>query len=497
MRKRFKTYIKKIKNIFLDDADSKLKIFKNFIWLFIGNAGGRLLKAVIVIYAARKLGAEGYGIFSYALGLAGFFVFFKNIGVDAILTREVAKQPEKEGYYFSTAFWIEIVLLIITGLLIIFVAPLFSGVKEAIVLLPFVALILIFDDLRDLFVAFFRGKEKMELEAVIVVVGNIALVVFGFIALYFLSTPKSFTIANAAASLIGVVTSAFLLKKFLKGIVVNFARNLVVPILKSAWPFAIAGFASMFLFNIDIMMLGWWRSAEEIGFYSAAQKIVGILTMFSGFVATATFPGLSRLAYSDQKKMKNLLEKTLKIIFIITFPLIIGGFLLNDSIIRFLFGQDYLPASEAFTILLFSILAVNAMPVLANFLFVFDKHAKAINYAIIASVCNIAFNFLLIPNYGIKGAATATLISFFVYIILLWREGKKIYNFKILYGLKNSMIAALIMGILVYSFKTIGINILINIIISGVFYFATLYFLKEKLLIEILETINLLKVKNK
>lgn len=472
--------------IFSANNGLKIKIFKNFIWLFAGNVGGRLLRAVVVIYAARKLGAEGYGIFSYALGLSGFFVFFKNIGVDAILTREVAKQPEKENHYFSTAFWIEIVLLIITALLVIFVAPLFSGVKEAIVLLPFVALILIFDDLRDFFVAFFRGKEKMELEAVIVVAGNIALMVFGFIALYFLPTPGLFTIANATASLIGAAVAAFLLKKFLKGIVINFARNLVAPILKSAWPFAIAGFASMFLFNIDIVMLGWWRSVEEIGFYSAAQKIIGILTMFSGLVATTTFPSLSRLAHSDQQKMMDLLRGTLKIIFIITFPLTIGGFLLNDSIIGFLFGQDYLPAVGAFTILLFSILAVNAMPVLANFLFIFDKHAKAINYAIIASACNIAFNFLLIPGYGIKGAATATLISFFVYVFLLWHSVKRECDFEIFSGLIKPFIAALVMGVLVYFLKILGVPILINIAISAIFYFFILYLIKEKITREIL-----------
>ena len=69
--------IKRIKNIFLIDTTLKAKILKNFLWLLVGNSGSRLLKAIIIIYAARKLGVEGYGVFSYALGLAGFFVFLK------------------------------------------------------------------------------------------------------------------------------------------------------------------------------------------------------------------------------------------------------------------------------------------------------------------------------------------------------------------------------------------------------------------------------------
>ena len=483
--------IKKIKNLFFFETKTiRGTIFKNFAWLFAGNIGGRLLKALIVIYAARKLGVEGYGVFSYAFGLAGFFIFFKNIGVDGILTREVAKQPEKEHYYFSTAFWIEIVLLIITAFLVIFIAPFFSVIKDAIPLLPFVALILIFDDLKDLFVAFFRGKDRMDLEALVVVATNITLVLFGFIALYFWASPKSFTISNAIASFTGVIVAAFLLKSFIKGISKNFSKNLVAPILKSAWPFAVAGFASVFLFNVDIIMLGWWRGVEEIGLYSAAQRIIGMLAIFSGFIATATLPSLSRLAHFDQLKMKNVFEGSLKIIFIISFPLVIGGILLSGSIMGFLFGQSYLPATGAFIILLISILAVHIMPIFTNLLFVFDKQAKMINYAIIASICNIALNFLLIPNYGIEGAASATSISFSIYAFLLWRTGKKIFNFKIFFELIKPITAALIMGILVYTLKEMEIHILINIVVSGMFYFLILYLFKEKMLKEILAIIK-------
>ena len=54
---------------------------KNFAWLFAGNTGSHLLKAIITIYAARKLGTEGYGIYSYALGLAGFLFLSKTSGL--------------------------------------------------------------------------------------------------------------------------------------------------------------------------------------------------------------------------------------------------------------------------------------------------------------------------------------------------------------------------------------------------------------------------------
>lgn len=478
--------IKEIKEKFFFKPQSvRGTILKNFLWLFAGNAGSHLLRGLIIVYAARVLGAAGYGTFSYALGLAGFFAFFKNIGVDTILTREVAKQPEKQHYYFATAFWIEIILLAITAFLIIFVAPFFSGVKEAIVLFPFVALIIIFDDLKDLFVAFFRGIEKMEWEALVTVATNIAIVVFGFGALLISVSPLYLALAYAAASLFGaLLAGGIIFVRHVRGFFRSFNKNMVVPILKSAWPFAVGGLAGAFLFNVDIVMLGWWRGTEEIGLYSAAQKIVGILAIFSGFIATVTLPKLSHFAYSDQQKMRHLLESSLKIIFITAFPLVIGGLILKSSIMGFIFGSSYLPATNAFAILLFSILAVHPLAIISTLLFVFDKQAKAIKYALTSSLCNIVLNFLLIPKYGMEGAAVATSISFFVYIILLWRAGKAVCKFHIVSELLKPALATLVMGFLVYILKTVGINFLINIAVSGMFYFACLYFLKEKILVE-------------
>ncbi|MCL5004511.1 MAG: flippase [Patescibacteria group bacterium] len=482
--------IKKIKNIFLVNS-AKAIIFKNFFWLFAGNVGSRFFKAAIIIYAARKLGVDGYGIFSYAVGLAGFFVFIKNIGVDAVLTREVAKDPEKQHKYLSTAFWIEIILLVVTFLLIIFIAPIFSGVRGAAILLPFVALALIFDDLRDLFIAFFRGKDKMELEALVMVAANISLAIFGFIVLFFLPTPKLFAMSTAAASLFGLIAATFLIKPFVKGILKNFTKNLVAPILKSALPIAIGGFASVFLFNVDIVMLGWWRDANEIGLYSAAQKIVGMLAIFSGFISVATFSSLSRFVHSDsQQKIKKLVETSLKMIFIVALPLVIGGVVLKDSLIGLLFGASYLPAANAFAILLFSILAVHPLPMYSNILLAFDKQAKLINYAIAASVCNVALNFFLIPKYGIEGASMATLISFLVYIFLIQRSIKYIYDFNFS-GLFKAATSALLMGFLAYILNISGIHIIINIVISGAFYFLLLYLIKEPIIKEIFSLFNL------
>lgn len=123
--------VPKLKSLFFATDSTKKVVFKNFLWLSVSQVGSRIIRAAITIYAARALGATQYGVFSYALGLAGFFIFFKNIGVDFIMTRDIAKDPESREKIFSTGFWIEIGLLIVTAFLLLFIAPIFSKISAA------------------------------------------------------------------------------------------------------------------------------------------------------------------------------------------------------------------------------------------------------------------------------------------------------------------------------------------------------------------------------
>ena len=60
------------------------------------------MKAVIVIYAARILGAADYGVFSYAITLAGFFSIFVDPGINAVLIRDGAESVrQRNGIRFS------------------------------------------------------------------------------------------------------------------------------------------------------------------------------------------------------------------------------------------------------------------------------------------------------------------------------------------------------------------------------------------------------------
>lgn len=475
----------KIKDLLFQNRNERQTIVKNVFWLSFSQIVSRLIRAVIIIYAARILGAAGYGIFSYVLGLAGFFTIFSDLGISALLTREASQKPEKKLYYFSTAFGIKVFLLLGTTALLIWVAPYFSKIEEATALIPFIALLVIFDGLREFCLSFFRAKEKMELEAFVAILTNVSITVFGFVVLYFSATTQALTFSYIASTGVGALTAIIILRGEFKKIINYFDRTLIKPLFNSAWPMTLSAVLGTFMLNTDVIMLGWWRTAAEIGYYSAGQRIIQVLYTLPGIIASAIFPAISRLVgQKDNRRVGLLMEKGVTSVLSIAIPLVVGGIILSQSIIELLYGKEYLPSAEAFRILLITPLLIFPGMLIGNLILAYDKQRKMSFYLFFAAFGNIVFNAILIPVWGIAGAAIATVVAQLINTGLSWRLVKRINNFYVLRSLKKIIASAIIMGIGSFILNKFGVNIVVNILISAAFYFGLLFLLKEKILEE-------------
>ncbi len=412
-------------------------IFKNTFWLFFGQMAGRLLRAVIVIYAARILGASSWGAFSYALGIAAFLTIFSDIGINALITKEASRNPELKNRYIATAFWTKLTLLaaIIAGVAVAF--PYLTNIPEAAAIMPILIFVFAFDTLRDLGSAISRAMEKMEIESLIGVFTNFAIVALGIIFLIFEPTSQSLAYAYAIGSGAGLLAIWFVLRQQFGNIFANFDRRLVKDILATAWPFGLMGLMGAINLNIDIIMVGWLGSAAEVGYYSAAQKPILLLYIIPSLLASSIFPVMARMAKTFPGAVAALLEKAIAGVILFAIPVVLLGLLFAYPIINVLFGSEYLPAIEPFRILILTILVVYPSTLLGNAIFAFDAQKSFVIFVPIFALCNILFNALLIPIMGIAGAATATLISQIIANFLIWRKMNSIHKLRLWPQFKN------------------------------------------------------------
>ncbi|MEX2410078.1 MAG: flippase [Candidatus Paceibacterota bacterium] len=482
----------KIKNFLFNNGSARQRAVKNTLWLSVGQIGSRVFRALLVIFAARILGTEGYGVFAYILSLAGFFTIFADVGISQILTREVSKKPEEENKYFSSSLGIKIFLVGLVSIIILFFVPHFSKLEAAKHLIPFAALLVVFDSFRDFINAYFRGKEKMELEALTTTVSNIAITVFGFIALLKWQVPDSVTSAYVWAAGAGTVLGIYLVKDKFLSFFSSFDKEIIKPLLKASWPIALSSALGAFMLNIDIIMIGFFHGASDVGLYASSEKIVGLLYMIPALLAASLFPIISRFVEKkDNKKSAKVLEKGLLATFMIAIPLALGGFLLAGEIISLLYGAEYMIDDSITTLRLLLLTPLIIFPgsLLKNYILAYDKQIKMVPIIGLGALLNVVMNLLLIPSLGIIGSAVATIIATSVLYSGIWVLANKINPFYMFNRLFKIIASSFVMVFFVLVFSAFGLNVVLNIVISSLIYFGVLYAWQEETLLEIKKSI--------
>lgn len=476
----------KIKSFLFENKTAKQTVAKNSFWLAVSNFGGRIIKAGVIIYAARVLGTAGYGVFSYAITLAAFLTLFMDPGINGILMRDASKSDDAvQREFFSTTFVLKIIFLTIGVTVILFVAPFFSTLPGARAILPIVAIILALDTLREFFTSLLRAQERMEWEAGIFLLTNLGILVFGFIFLALRTTPGSFAWAYVAGDVIGISLAIWVIRAYFKNLVSYFSKERIMPILNAAWPFAVTGALGGLLTSTDILIISWMRSASDVGVYSAAIRIIQVLYLVPAVFQTSTLPLFSRLANRDPERFRAALERTIKVIFLAAVPLAVGGAILAAPIMRLVFGAPYAVGDTAFAILSLGLLFDFPAVVISSAVFAHNHQKSLIVTSAIGGVANVAFDLLLIPRFGITGSAVATLGALALSNWYLWRMMKKINYFEIVPSLGKVAIAGVVMGIATLALFAAGVNVIVNVAISAIIYFLALYALREPLVAEI------------
>lgn len=480
----------KIKHLLFKNNSTRQTVAKNTFWLAVSNLGGRLTRAIIIIYSARVLGAAEWGIFSYATSLIAFIAVFTDIGISPIFVRETAKAREDfeaQRKILSTSFYLKMVLLVLGILAVVFVVPHVmpraDGVSQKVITI--VLFILAFDTVREFGFSVVRAIEKMEWEAGLYLLTNAAIVVAGFIALYLSKSVVAFTFAYALGTGIGMVATVWALRKKIAGVFSHFSQKLMFYIFRSAWPFAISSLMAVLMINMDILLIGWLLSAEDVGLYSAAQRIVQLLYLLPSVMNTSLLPTFSRLANKDDKKLRSTLEMVVAFVFLLAIPLALGGLFLGKEIVAFVFGAGYIRSTVSFQILMLTILIDFPAVVLSSMVFAYDKQKSLMIYASLGGILNVIFDLILIPRFGISGSAVATLLAQFVSQIYLRRTAKKVNRFRVLYRLKRIFVAAAAMVAAIVLLKLAAVHVLAIIVLASAVYFGILFLLKEPIVQEI------------
>jgi O-antigen/teichoic acid export membrane protein len=431
------------------------------------------------------LGTAGYGVFSYAITLAGFITLFMDPGVNSILMRDAAKSgAEEQRQIFSTMFLLKLCLLVIGVGVVTLIAPLFSTLPGARAILPIVAIVLALDTVREFFTSLLRAQERMQWDAGIFLLTNLGILIFGFTFLALRTTPGALAWGYVAGDVLGIALATFVIRDYFRKFLSHVSLWRIGPILNAAWPFAITGALGTLLTSADILIISWMKTSSDVGIYSAVIRIIQVLYLIPVVIQYSALPLFARLAHKDNPGFRAVFERIVGVIFVASVPLAVGGAILGAEIMHLVFGAAYLGGGLSFRILIVGMMFDFPTVVISSAIFAYNHQRSLIITSIIGGATNVLFDLLLIPRFGITGSAVATLIAQILSNWYLWHIMNKLNPFTVIPKLGNVALAGIAMGIAVGILFLARANVVLCVAAGGIVYLGALALLREPLLLE-------------
>lgn len=387
------------------------KYLGNTSWMF-AEQGLKLVSGVFVgIYVARYLGPERFGIFSYALAIVSIFMAVSKLGMESVLVRELVRYPDRRQEYMGTAFGLMLAAALTSILIISVLVRLIEDEPATRNYIWIMSVGLIF---QTSFVVdyLFQSEVKARLSSI---AKSLALAVNSLIKIG-LVVAGADLLAFAIVYAIEMFMVAFFLALvyFRTGrpsFLFSFRASVVGPLMKSAWPMVMSGVAGMLLMRVDQIMIKHFLGAQQLGLYGAAVKIYEAWIVLPFILSISMLPFITRLKSGTRAEYEQKLTWLFTLAFWASVLFAIVVTLIGDQLIHLAFGEGFYGAGGTLAILVWAS-ALSAFGFMsARYLIVEGMERKIARRNWVAITINIPLNFIMIPAYGIEGAAMATLIS--------------------------------------------------------------------------------------
>jgi O-antigen/teichoic acid export membrane protein len=176
-------------------------------------------------------------------------------------------------------------------------------------------------------------------------------------------------------------------------------------------PLAASAMLALLLIWVDTLFLGYFRPAEDVGVYSIAMRLVKMGAMFNVAINTMFAP-LASDFYNrgEHERLERLLKSVTKWIAALSFPVLIGMGLFSEQVLS-LMGTHYTLGAAALGILVLGMLAESSTGPVANMLMMCGRPRVVLANNITVFVIDVVLCLVLIPRYGMIGAALASAIT--------------------------------------------------------------------------------------
>jgi O-antigen/teichoic acid export membrane protein len=377
------------------------------LYRFTSEIVARLFSLGVVLLAARLLTKQEFGLFSLAWVAGWMLAVAGDFGIQVFLAREVAGRPAGAGLVLRRLLKVRLAagagLLFSAALLLhLWKTPAAGGLFLILLAQTGTSLV-------DFINHLYRGLSRSELESSVNLIHRGLTLLAAWILLQAQATLVSLALAMLSATAVALLGTGLLAARVCPPVQPPVAGRTLAPSLREiagqVLPIGAGILLSELYFRIDLFLIDWWRGKEAVASYAAVFRIFESVKLLPAAVMAVVFPELCRArTLRPALRIGGWLTGLGTAIFLLAvWP--------SEWIVELLFGAPYMDAAPAFRLLL------AAVPLLYfNFVLTHQLIGWRLQrpYAIVCAaglVANFALNVVLIPEWGIQGAAGATILT--------------------------------------------------------------------------------------
>ncbi len=393
---------------------------KNLGWMFFAKITSMVVAFIATAYIARNLGPTNYGELSYAISFVGIFSFLSSLGVEQILYRETIRYPEKRNVYLGSAIAIRVIASLVTAFLCMLSAFILSPKDVSMLLIVIISLTFVCGSFSLLSMEF-QADAQSKYPSIFSIFVVIALNLLKIAVIYF---DKGVIYLAGVILLEPILYSCMYmyLRSKLYGSLKNlqFDKTIALQLLRDSYPLIFASAFFMIYARIDQVMIKNMMSAEYVGLYDAAVRMSEISYFIPNIIVAALFPAIINAKKTSDEIYFKRIKKLLFTLLAVSISIAIITTILSEYLTLIIFGAGFMATIPILQIYVWSNVGA-ALNLLVQQILVAENLTKNVTLTIFFGMAtNVGLNLVMIPAYGMAGAAVASLISYTIPFLSLF-----------------------------------------------------------------------------
>jgi O-antigen/teichoic acid export membrane protein len=406
---------------------------------------------ISTFYFAHYLGPAVLGAYFLFLAYYGIFDLIGDGGFGGAAVKRISEGKE-QNEYFTAFFILRMVLLCLSIVTFIIISPFLTELENN-GLLYWLIIALVAGSLATITGTNLYGTTQVGILQVSNLFNTIVKNLVQILAVFI-----GFGIGGLVAGFIaGMIAVIVINLRFIRLSLSHCDRSHFAGLLSfSVWTFLSSGGLLIFTYA-DTILIGIFMTEADVGIYRVSFQLASVASFLVLAFHHVLFPRISKW---HTEKQFSLIEYSLTRAFtyslFLTIPMIAGGIILSGKLLYFLYGAAFEYGAHVLIILLFIQIANIFMYLQTMCLNAMDMPRRSFYITAVSAVLNIILNVLLIPLFGISGAAIASLVTMTINAVLAYGMLKSSIHIRVdLRSVTNLVVSALIMSgfLLVYIYE--------------------------------------------